>query len=189
MTGLLERLLGRPGELAEAMGDALARLHAGDRDRAPGLESGAASLGSDRLLALVADRAAEGLLRPELLPHPYQRYSVDELTKLVGDGAKVVSDRAEAEPVPVHGDPRLEHLVVDDGDGPRVAGDLAGAGLGDRHLDLAIAHQSVHRHLGAEAVMAFYQGYGRDPDLVLLDHYILMSLLLGRSDLADAPDR
>jgi aminoglycoside phosphotransferase len=138
---------------------------------------------------LVGDRVAEGLLRPELLPHPYQRYSVDELIKLVGEGANVATDRAEDEPVPVHGDPRLAHLVVDDGDGFRVVDGLAGAGLGDRHLDLAIAQQSVHHHLGAEAVMAFYHGYGRDPDLVLLDHYILMSLLLGRSDLADAPDR
>ncbi len=188
MTALLERLPGRPAEVAEAVGAALARLHAGDGDGA-GPESGAASLRSEQLLALVAHRAAKGLLRPELLPNPYQRYSADELIRLVGEGAKVATDRAETAPVPVHGDPRLEHLVVDDGDGPRVADDLAGAGLGDRHLDLAIAHQSVHRHLGAEAVMAFYQGYGRDPDLVLLDHYILMSLLLGRSDLADTPGR
>lgn len=190
MTVLLERLPGRPAEVAEAVGAALARLHAGDGDgTAVGDDGRPVALGSDQLLALVARRAADGLLRPEQLPHPYQRYSVDELIQLVTEGAKTVSGRAEAEPVPIHGDPRLEHLVVEHGDEVRLDTDMTGSGLGDRHLDLAIAHQSVHRHLGAEAVMAFYQGYGRDPDLVLLDHYILMSLLLGRSDLAETPDR
>lgn len=189
MTALVERLTGRPAEVAEAVGAALARLHAGSGADAGSDTGRVVELGPDRLLVLVAERAADGLLQPKDLPHPYRRYSVDELVGLAVEGAKTVSERAQADPVPVHGDPRLEHLVVDDEDGARVASDIVGSGLGDRHLDLAIAHQSVHHHLGAEAVMALYRGYGREPDLVVLDYYILMSFLLGRSDLAGTSDR
>ena len=64
-------------------------------------------------------------------------------------------------------------------------GEVAGIGSGgygivsDRHLDLAVLHHSIHTTLGAEAVFSFYEAYGSDPSLVLLDRYVIAAHLLG----------
>ena len=47
------------------------------------------------------------------------------------------------------------------------------------HFDLAIVQRSLHYDLGPAAVFGSYEGYGADPDLVRLDHFVLASLLIG----------
>ncbi|NNE96499.1 MAG: hypothetical protein HKN24_10770 [Acidimicrobiales bacterium] len=124
------------------------------------------------LVACVQERFVRGEIRPDELPDPYRRYSAVRLVELWQD-RHAPPDRS----VCLVGAATIDRFLIDRGE---VAGLVAPFGLvGDRHLDLAVLHHSIHDTLGPEAVFGFYQAYGSDPDLVRLDHHVLTSLLLG----------
>ncbi|MFT7597749.1 MAG: aminoglycoside phosphotransferase [Acidimicrobiales bacterium] len=154
----------RLGDLVSVVGlvaEILLRIHALPIDDAP----------FDRGWEALASRLDNEVDGAEL-PEPYCRYDLATLQRLWRDGRPDTEDL-----VVCHGSPLLVNMGFGDGrlttlarvDHPCVA---------DRHLDLAIAHQSIQQHLGPEAVFAFYDAYGIPPDLVRLDHYVLASHLL-----------
>lgn len=128
--------------------------------------------GWDRLDADVARSLAAGRIEPASLDAPFDRYDAARLVELWRQGRP---DRPE-DRVVLHGDPSLPNLLVD---GSALVGlvDVGRLGVGDRHLDLAVVHLSLHRNLGPNAVFAFYDAYGLDPDLVRLEHYRLGTIL------------
>lgn len=157
-------LHGDVGSLAEVAGNALRELHALSIDLAPStIESG-----WDALDAVVAANVAAGLGEVD---EPYQRYSGEKLLELWRQGRP-----AAEELVICHGNATLPNMIAQQG---MFAGwvDLGGVRLADRHLDLAMAHESIHRSLGPEAVYVFYDTYGQDPELLRLDHYLLAKQL------------
>ena len=154
----------RPDALAHHVGVTLRRWH--DETEPP--------VGHDALARLRSHLATRvGEIDATALPEPYRRHEAARLVALVDEG---LDERLADRPiVAVHGSPTLARFVADPGgstslvDGP--------IGVGNAHLDLAVAHRSVHAVLGPGAVFEFYAGYGGDPDLVLLDRFILASLL------------
>jgi aminoglycoside phosphotransferase len=114
-----------------------------------------------------------GLVDPAALPRPYDRYRPQRLLELLIEGGSVEA----GPPVLCHGRPDLDRCLVDRSHFSGFDG-LEWAVVADRHLDLAVAHLGVAAILGAEAVPSLYDGYGADPDLILLDHHILAAHLL-----------
>ncbi len=165
-----------PGRLAPVVGQGLRRLH--DLDPPSLVEHGA---GWTDLADECRRRADADLIDPSALPTPYDRYRAEQLLSLLAE-----TRPANEDPVRCHGAATLDRFLIVDGE---FAGftdltekaDLDRLPIVDRHLDLAVVHLDVHRILGPEAVFALYDGYGRDPDLAALDHYVLMAHLLGRS--------
>jgi kanamycin kinase/aminoglycoside 3'-phosphotransferase-2 len=131
-----------------------------------GLQTGWESLSREITAAV-----AEGRVDPATLPDPYRRYEAKRLLEFWVEGRPASEDL-----VLCHGNPRLSNFFFEGADFVGAEG-LAGMRLADRHLDLAIIHHEIHEHLGAEAGFRFYEAYGRDPDLLKLDHYLLASLL------------
>ncbi|MDH3683382.1 MAG: hypothetical protein OEV40_25970, partial [Acidimicrobiia bacterium] len=118
---------------------------------------------------------AAGRVDAAALPSPYDRYDPGRLVTVIHE------TRPSSEPsddlVVCHGTPVVPNLFLDSG---RFAGwtGLARLGVADRHADLAVAHRSIHALFGPDAVFGFYEGYGAEPDLVALDHYILIDVVL-----------
>lgn len=111
---------------------------------------------------------------PAQLPPPYNRYDGRALLTMMTDGQPGTEERRVC-----HGYPELGQFMVDGG---RFSGftNLDTLTVADQHLDLSVVHRCVHHHLGPQAVFRFYDAYGADPDLIRLDHYILVSHILGR---------
>lgn len=127
------------------------------------------------VVAAIRDRLEAGLITTSSMPEPYDRYSAQELGELFEQ-----SPGTEASPAPTCAVGRLslDRILLTDGE---VSG-IDGGGYGlvsDRHLDLAVLHHSIHSTLGAEAVFGFYEAYGSDPSLVLLDRFVIAAYLLG----------
>ena len=149
--------------LPGALGRGLAAVH--------GVRPPADALPLD-LAALVDERLARGAIQVDRLPEPYRRYRAAQLVQLWHD-----RHRPPDPMVCLVGAATIDRFLMSGG---RVAGFAAPFGMiGDRHLDLAVLHHSIHYTLGPEAVFGFYEAYGSDPDLVQLDHHVLTSLLLG----------
>ncbi len=128
-----------------------------------------------RLDRLVEERFDRGTIRPGEFPDPYSRYDASQLVQIWHDGAERCADRTV--PVCLVGAATIDRLLMDGGEVAAVRGEF---GLvGDRHLDLAVIQNSIHNTLGPEAVFGFYEAYGSDPNIVLLDHFVLTGLLLG----------
>jgi aminoglycoside phosphotransferase len=158
-------LHGDVGSLAELAGRALRAIHAISIDEAPA----SWPRGWDAVEATADATVASGI---DDVDEPYRRYSPDKLLTMWRDG------RPDSEDLVVcHGDPSLPNLIARHGE---LSGwvDLGAMRIADRHLDLAHAHASVHRNLGPEAVYVFYDAYGRDANLIHLDHYLLAKQLL-----------
>lgn len=158
-------LHGDTDRLVAAVADALRHLHALPVEECP------FDAGWDQLDAQVASALSARRIDPSSLIQPFDRYEPERLVQLWRQGRP-----QREEPAVVHGNPELSNLLVD---GPRLTGllDVGRLGVGDRHLDLAIVHQSIQRHLGPHGVFAFYDAYGTDPDIVRLEHYRLAALL------------
>jgi aminoglycoside phosphotransferase len=154
-----------PGQVVAAVAAGLRGLHALAVDECP------FDAGWDRLDAEVGESLAAGRIDPAALPEPFCRYPAERLVELWRQGRPPPDD-----PVVVHGDACLPNLLVD-GAAFTAMVDVGRLGVGDRHLDLAILHHSLHRNLGPQAVFGFYDAYGRDPDLARLEHYRLGDLL------------
>ena len=115
------------------------------------------------------------MIDPASLPEPYDRYEADRLVEIWSDGA--LPESYESNSVVLAGSLTIDRMFLTDGELTGLSGDF---GLvGDRHLDLAVVQHSIHRQLGAEAVFGLYEAYGSDPNIVVLDHYVLAGLLLG----------
>lgn len=153
--------------LAVIVGEGLAALHSVNQEDAP-LETG-----WDLIAQAITDRLDQGLIDSSKLGRPYDGYRADRLVKFWREGKPVDKDL-----VVCCGNPVLSNLLIADS---KLTGLVSAenAVIADRHLDLAIAQQSIHVELGSEAVFAFYEGYGRDANIVSLDHYVLASRLLG----------
>ncbi len=153
--------------LAVIVGEGLAALHALDPAEAP-LQSG-----WNLISQTINDRLEQGLIDSTKLGRPYDGYRADRLVKFWREGRP-----AQDELVVCCGNPVLSNLLLADS---KMTGFVSAdhAFIADRHLDLAIVQQSIHIELGSEAVFAFYSGYGRDANIVSLDHYVLASRLLG----------
>ena len=158
-------LHGDVGSLAEVAGNALRELHALPLDLVPS----SLERGWDALESLAAANVASGLGEVD---EPYQRYAHDELLELWRQGRPERDDL-----VICHGNATLTNMMAQQG---AFAGwvDLGSMRVADRHLDLALAHESIHRFLGPEAVYVFYDTYGQDPELLPLDHYLLAKQFL-----------
>lgn len=162
-----------PGNLARLIGEGLAALHALPSSLlGPEAEADPWAPIVERCRRSVDD----GLVDAATLPAPYDRYQPDLLLEMLVNGG-AAAGRPSEPPVLCHGAPEAGRFLIDGDhfvgfdaiDSPLVA---------DRHLDLAVAHLSVADALGAEAVYAFYDGYGTDPDLARLDRAILARHLL-----------
>jgi len=160
-------LHGDVGSLAEVAGNALRELHALPVDVAPST----LECGWEALDAVAAANVSAGLGEVD---EPYQRYSSEQLLDLWRQGRPATEDL-----VICHGNASLPNMIAQQG---VFAGwvDLGAVRIADRHLDLAFAHDSIHRSLGPEAVYVFYDTYGQDPELLRLDHYLLARQLLAR---------
>lgn len=171
----------RPDDVPSAIGAALRRLH--DLDPAavlssPGHRDGPSG-SSESLAEAVTAGLGDGRIDPATLPDPYRRYGAADLAAMVRDGAErsaAAARRAGDAEVVSHGDPVVGNWFLDGGEVAGVTG-VHRAGLADRHLDLAVAYRSLTDHFGPEAVFGFVDAYGTDPDLVRLDHHLLVSLL------------
>ena len=93
-----------------------------------------------------------------------------------GDVLAMLPEREDL--VVTHGDLRLRNVLVDDGVVNGFVG-LGRLGVADRHRDLAVIDASIRQQWGDDAVTAFADGYGREPDPVLLDFHLLLFGLLG----------
>lgn len=153
----------RPDSLPARIGTALARLHALDPASCP----------FTRPMTLLVEevRAAidDGRLVIELLPTPYDRYPAERLLEMI-DSAPT----RDPDPVVAHGAPLLANIWPSfTDDGATLIG-LHHLGAAERAADLAVIHRQLQDGFGPEAVFAFYETYGRDPDLVALDRHLLI---------------
>lgn len=128
--------------------------------------------GWEPVLARCRRRVEDGTLDAKELPHPYDRYQPSELLAMLAEGRPDKEDL-----VCCHGAAVVDRVMVESGTF-RGFDRLDSAVVADRHLDLAVMHLSLQELLGPEAVFRFYDSYGADPDLVRLDHYVLVSHLL-----------
>lgn len=169
----------RPDEVPHLIGRALRRLHDLPAHDCPRERPWAGEV------AAVAGAAARGHLDRQRLVAPYDRYPPEELVALLqaspgaGDGAA---------PVVCHGDPVVTNWWFEAGELVATTG-VAGLARADRHLDLAVVYRSLHQHFGPESVYGFLDGYGLDPDLVLLDRYVLLAVLREAIHPDDGPGR
>lgn len=158
----------RPDDVPVAVGEALRRLHQLPVAGCPFDRTGPA------VLAEIEAGLTAGRFRPERLPAPYDRYQPDALLAMA---RQQWSEPAPSDLVVAHGQPTLASLFLDQGQLAALTG-VFRLGRGDRHLDLAVAYRSLHRAFGPDAVYGLIEGYGRDPDLVRLDHCVLLDVLL-----------
>ena len=157
--------------LVDGLASALRTLHDHLGQQVSPEEVASLPTGWESLSSEIATAVAEDRVDPQALPDPYRRYESQRLLEFWIEGRPASEDL-----VLCHGNPRLANFFFDGADFVG-AEELDGMRIADRHLDLAIIHHEIHEHLGAEAVFRFYEAYGRDPDLLKLDHYLLASLL------------
>ncbi len=142
-----------PAELVGLLAGALRQVHALD----PAPLDGVGHL--DRSLQAVHERAAArvaaGLVGP-MTTGPFAGRLAEELL-----AASEAEARRPGARVVVHGRPVLAHLWVGRDLAPALTGWGAG-GLGDPHLDLAVAAVDVARRLGPALVAPFVDAYGTD---------------------------
>lgn len=160
--------LGSPEGVIGLIGRSLRSLHDTPTEGAP-LPDGWAALDAEMDARLEA-----GSIDPASLPDPYRRYDAARLIEMWRESRPSAGDDA---PVVCHGWPSLERVIVDR---TELIGFLGAERLcvGDRHIDLAIVHQSLQDTIGGEAAFIFYDAYGIDPNVVRLDHHLFAALLL-----------
>jgi aminoglycoside phosphotransferase len=154
--------------LVRGTASALRALH----DRPPGDRP---VVGDGWWVAEARRRVAAEVVDPAAFDPPYRRYSPAELLEL----AERTSPSSTAPPpVTLHGDARLDALVVAGGDirgfevGPRVV-------AGDPYRDLSTLALDLAGLVSPEALGPFFDAYGaRPPDIVRVDFHTLVDQLL-----------
>lgn len=159
-----------PQDIGALIGRAVAELHALPVEHCP----------FDASAALILDalRSRVGSGEEPVLPDPYNRYPAVELLDIVERQLQPIGQPVAL--VLVHGDLRPDNMFLDStggGESKLLLGELGQLGVGDRHRDLAVVHRHLPAVAGAEALFAFYDAYGTEPDLVRLDAFVLLSLL------------
>ena len=155
-----------PDEVPAVLGAAMAELHRLDPASCP-FDGGWSSQ-----LTIVEQAVEAKMLDASTLPDPYGRYRPDQLLAMI-----VESQPSDVDAVVCLGTPVASNLFLRGGVFCGAVG-VNTLGIADRHRDLAVCHRSLLAHFGPEALLGFYEGYGTDPDLVRLDHYILIDVVL-----------
>lgn len=167
------RFLGSATLAAESFGRALATLHGASRhvdlERCPADDSLTAHL------ERIDRRIAAGLVDASRFEDVFARYAPDELAERLHKLADVAVEPGPDDRVFLHGDLCASNLLVDPNSGtPLGLVDWPFAGVGDRHLDLAITARSLVRNFGGECLPSFFAAYGDfDPDPIRLEVYAL----------------
>ena len=155
-------------QLAERYGQALRELH--DRlDPATCPFDGSL----DTRLAAAERRVSEGRVDAAELAPPYAGRTPADLL------AELSRTRPDEEDLVVcHGDWCYPNVLFDDGD-PEWWGmvDLASLGVSCRWYDLGIGVRTTAGNLGDDAVAAFLEGYGVEPDEERIRYYLLLDEL------------
>lgn len=150
----------------------LARALRAVHELTPGPEP--ADAGPGRLRDAIADRVAGGEVA-DAARGPYAGRTPGELLGLLD---RLVGRLDDTAPVLVHAGLTAARIWVAPDDEVTFTG-WHGAGIGDRHLDLAGAAVAVHEALGPTAVAPLLDAYGLDDvDPVALDCYQLVVHLL-----------
>jgi len=142
-------------QLVSGLAVALGRIHR--TSPRPGLP--------DRPVEALLERARSRLARGHVpLRNFTARYGSNLTTPAALEGElerlQSLACRLEARPhVLLHGDPCLPNFLVDSSHAVIGCIDLAGVGLGDPYLDLALAHWSVQHNLGAPWGELFLEAY------------------------------
>jgi hypothetical protein len=128
------------------------------------------------LARVLEQHLVAGRVDTSSLPDPYRRYGAAELVEIWRRWPQPVTASGPA--VCSVGRLSVDRMLLSDGEVVDIGGGPFGL-MADRHLDLAVLHHSLHLTLGADAVFGFYEAYGTDPDLVVLDRHVLYAHLLG----------
>lgn len=171
------RLLSSPGVAVVAFGRALAVLH--DASRSLDLDGCPFDASLATHLGAAARRVDDGLVDTAALDDPFDRYEATDLLERARRLAGVTRAPDATDRVLVHGDLCVSNLLLDPGSGTAVgAVDWAWAGVGDRHLDLAVTARSLARNFSGEVLPDFFAAYGElDPDPLRLEAYALIEEL------------
>ena len=152
-------------ELAFAFGRALRELHDGlDPATCPFDER------LDVRLEAAARRVADGEVDPDEFEPEYEGRTPGELLEQLQR-----TRPSDEDLVVTHGDWCFPNVLFD-GDRWGMV-DLAGLGAACRWYDLGIGSRTTMHNVGAEAVSAFFEGYGIEPDQERLDYYVLLDEL------------
>ncbi len=163
-------LHGEPNRLAAAAGEGLAQLHRLPIE--PRLADQAGD-GFETALELIEQRLASRLIDPEALPDPYCRYEATRLVELARSAPQGRPDIGWC-----HRCPTLDQFMVANSAFVGFVGPSR-AGVGDRHLDVAILQLDIARLIGAQGVITFHEAYGMGVDIVQLDRCLLLAHLSG----------
>lgn len=127
-------------------------------------------------LAVAEARVGAGLVRADDLAPAYRRLPPERLLHVVGEALAAVGDD-ESDVVVVHGDLRLDRIVVDGGELSGIVG-WHRAGVGDRYADLATVAADVADHISPQALGPFLEAYGLElPSLAKVDAHALLDQL------------
>ncbi|MFN8038930.1 MAG: phosphotransferase [Acidimicrobiales bacterium] len=127
-------------------------------------------------LAVAEARVGAGLVRTDDLAPAYRRLAPERLLHLVGEALAAVGDD-ESDVVVVHGDLRLDRILVDGGELSAVVG-WHRAGVGDRYADLATVAADIATHISPQALGPFLEAYGLElPSLAKVDAHALLDQL------------
>lgn len=159
-----------PDAVPAIVAEALRRLHDLDVASCPYRRS------RDDVVSELAAAIDQGRLRADRLREPYDRYEPVRLLELVAETRPSDDDLVVA-----HGAPVLSNLMVVAEEPTRFVG-VHRLGVGDRHLDLAVITHQLQLAFGPEALYGFYEAYGQDPDLLQLDHYVLLDAMTAAVD-------
>ncbi len=169
----------QPGAVVEALGHALARLHA--------LPAAGASAPSDltvldpaELVGQAAERVRRGLVDPTNFEQARSSLAPGRLLDQADALLPLLSKRAERTPVrlvPTHGAARPGAFWLDQGQLRALLG-VSGLALSDPYRDLAAASRWLVSNVSGEALPAFFSAYGLpDPDPIRLEFHVLLDEL------------
>ena len=161
-----------PAALAAGLGRSLHALHHLDPTTVSADLKLCHGEGWEGVAQQVESRLDANNFEPRELREPYRRYGPEQLWEMFR-GA-----RPQQEDLVInHGQFLPSNVLVSGGETGGLLG-LSSMRLADRHFDLARMHLAIHELLGGEAVFAFYDAYGSEPNLIAIDHYIFAHTLL-----------
>lgn len=166
-----------PGHMVALLADHLARLHS---------LGGAAAVTQARALDrvplvtmadVISDARRSVSQAPEApLAEAYSHMSRSELLEVLESQAARIGEPLEEDLVLTHGSPGPDTLMCRDGEAVGFVG-WESVAVADRHRDLAQVSARLVGLIGPGAVAEFFDRYGRDPEPVRLDWWLLAAQL------------